>query len=371
MISTSYPADAGDWRGIFIRHIAAAIARLPDATLSLWAPPGDLPPCVEPATTCEESTWLSGLMQAGGISHLMRTHGVRGATVPLKLLRMLWSAYRRPSNISLYHINWLQCALPVPRNGKPLLVSVLGNDLNLLRIPFVRQALRFAFRHRRVALCPNAEWMQPILEAAFGDLVRVVPVSFGIDDTWYNVTRRDVGTNNWLVVTRLTANKLGPLFAWAEPVFRAQGRSLHLFGPMQEPTEIPEWVHWHGPATPEELAKHWYPDARGLITLSVHAEGRPQTMLEAAAAGLPIIASDMPAHATIVQDDVTGRLCRDPASFAAAILALEDDATNRCMGEAARRFAKDAFGTWDDAAGRYDAVYRWLLGEGDAGGIEP
>jgi glycosyltransferase involved in cell wall biosynthesis len=310
-------------------------------------------------------------MQAGGISHLMRTHGVRGAAVPLTLLRMLWSAYRRPLDISLYHINWLQCALPVPRNGKPLLVSVLGNDLSLLRVPFVRQALRFAFRRRRVALCPNAEWMQPILEAAFGDLVRVVPVSFGIDDTWYSVTRRDVEADDWLVVTRLTANKLGPLFAWAEPVFRAQGRRLHLFGPMQEPTEIPEWVHWHGPATPGELATHWYPKARGLITLSVHAEGRPQTMLEAAAAGLPIIASDMPAHATVVEDGVTGRLCRDPAGFATAILSLEDDATNRRMGEAARRFAKGAFGTWDDAARRYEAVYRWLLSEGNPGGIEP
>ena len=35
MVSTSYPRDAADWHGIFIRHLAAALARRADIQLDL------------------------------------------------------------------------------------------------------------------------------------------------------------------------------------------------------------------------------------------------------------------------------------------------------------------------------------------------
>ena len=361
MVSTSYPEDERDWRGVFIRHLAGGISRLPDLALRLWAPPGALPPRVESATTTVEAAWLGDLMKAGGISHMMRESGWRGADAPLRLLQMLWRAYRREEDADIYHVNWLQCAIPLPSDGKPVVVSVLGNDLNLLRLPGMRHLLRRTFRNRPVALCPNAEWMVPVLERSFGDLAEVVPVSFGIDTAWYDIERSTTSPPEWIAVTRLTANKLGPLFEWSEPLFRDDRRTLHLLGPMQEQVAIPEWVRWHGPATPAELASHWFPRAQGLITLSTHSEGRPQTMLEAKAAALPIIASDMPAHATIIQQGVDGFLCSDPAGYTSAVTALEDAGLNGLTGNRARESALAAFGTWDDAAARYATIYRRLL----------
>src|SRR3546814_14151560 len=67
---------------------------------------------------------------------------------------------------------------------------------------------------------------------------------------------------------------------------------------MEEEVELPGWVHYHGPASPRLLADEVFPAARGLITLSQHPEGRPQVLLEAMAASLPIVASDIPAHAS-------------------------------------------------------------------------
>ena len=43
MTSTSYPVSAEDWRGRFIANLAAALAQNDAVSLSLWAPPGDLP----------------------------------------------------------------------------------------------------------------------------------------------------------------------------------------------------------------------------------------------------------------------------------------------------------------------------------------
>jgi glycosyltransferase involved in cell wall biosynthesis len=363
LLSTSYPADAADWRGVFMRHLVTALAGRPDIQLAVWAPPGELPATAALITTSQEAAWLKRLMAAGGISHLMRSGGLRALLTPLKLLRRISAAYRRHHAVDVYHVNWLQCALPLPANGKPALITVLGNDLKLLRLPLVRHLMRRVMRRREVVICPNAEWMRTPLLEAFGDLAKVVPVSFGIDPCWYAIQRNpDIQpSRRWLVVTRLTADKLGPLFDWSQDFFRHEERELHLFGPMQEGVAIPDWVHYHGAATPEQLATDWFPGACGLITLSRHAEGRPQVMLEAMAASLPIIASSMPAHASIVDDGQTGILCDSPASYLAALETLEYPAINQRFGEAARQWVTREIGTWDDCAQRYVQLYRQLL----------
>jgi hypothetical protein len=277
---------------------------------------------------------------------------------------MIRACYKRETAVDIYHINWLQCAAPLPRNGIPALITVLGNDLKLVRLPLMRQLLRRAMRHRNVAICPNADWMHAPLSAAFGDVAEIIPVSFGIDPRWYSIERaRELNApHRWLAVTRLTADKLGPLFEWSEAYFRQSSRELHLFGPMQEGVTVPDWIHYHGAATPDQLASIWFPSATGLITLSRHAEGRPQVMLEAMAAGLPIIASPMPAHATIVQDGDTGRLCGSADAYGNALRELEEPSTNRRYGEIARQWAANEIGTWDDCAQRYVNIYHRLLG---------
>jgi glycosyltransferase involved in cell wall biosynthesis len=363
LVSTSYPRDSSDWRGVFIRHLVYALSRSRCITLSVWAPPGELPTQASSVTSPGESHWLDSLMKAGGISHLMRRGGLHAFTAPLRLIRMLRDLYSRHTDVDIYHINWLQCALPLPRNKKPALITVLGNDLKLLRLPFMQTALKRMARGRKVTLCPNADWMHAPLNKAFGSVATIKPINFGIDPRWFAIERSPIAPRPklWLAVTRLTADKLGPLFEWSRDYFSAPGRELHLFGPMQEQIEVPSWVFYHGSATPEQLASQWFPHATGLVTLSRHAEGRPQVMLEAMASGLPIIASRMPAHASMVDDNVTGVLCDSLGDYHQALTRLEDEELNSRFGLAAREWARHEIGTWDDCAQRYISVYRTLL----------
>lgn len=361
MSSTSYPESLQDWRGRFIANQAGALARRHDVNLSLWAPPGELPPGVATATTPADALWLGRLSQQGGIAHLLRTRKALAVGTILALLTRLGCAYRRQP-VDVVHVNWLQNALPLWGTTTPALITVLGSDFGLLRLPGMKALLRTVLRQRRAILAPNAEWMRPELERAFGGLAEIRPIAFGVDDPWFEVVRDPPASDTkiWLAVTRLTRNKIGDLFTWGEGLF-GEARQLHLFGPMQETVELPSWVHYHGPTHPADLLQRWFPRACGLITLSRHDEGRPQVMLEAMAAGLPILASALPAHSDMLQHRTSGWLAVSRDELRQGLDWLEDPLNNQRVGLTARAWIRGSIGTWDDCAARYAAAYRDLL----------
>lgn len=363
LVSTSYPASATDWRGRFIADMTRTLAETKKLRLEVWAPPGELPETVVDAATADEAVWLKGLMDGGGIAHLLRTRGPLALGTACGLLARLKRVYRR-SDADVIHVNWLQNALPLAGTAQPALVTVLGSDFGLLKLPGMVPLLRRSLRGHPVVLAPNAGWMAAELERNFSDIATVRTIPFGVDEPWFSVERTKASSSpcRWLAVTRLTRGKLGALFEWGESAFR-NGHELHLFGPQQEAgIKIPNWLHYHGPTHPQELREIWFPQAAGLVTLSRHNEGRPQVVLEAMAASLPVIASVLPAHSDVISHHSTGMLVDSPAALAEALGFLATKHNNRDMGEAARAWVLANVGTWRDCAQRYLAVYQTLLG---------
>lgn len=363
MISTSFPATRQDWPGRFISNMAEALARREDIRLALWAPPGEHSETIKAATSTSDAEWLRALLASGGIAHLLRANPMRGGLAALRLLRRLHRVYRQYGDVDVIHINWLQNALPLWGCGQPAVISVLGNDFGLLRLPGMVTALRAMLRERRAILTPNADWMADDLRRWFGDLAEIRPIPFGVDDPWFAVPRQQSldQPHPWLAVTRLTRRKIGDLFDWGDGLFDGD-RQLHLFGPMQEKLIVPDWVIYHGSTHPDELLKTWFPRATGLVTLSRHDEGRPQVLLEAMAAGLPVVASELPAHRDLIRSGETGVLVNSRVEFETALRDLESPTVNREVGMAAQDWIKRNVGTWDDCAARYHAAYQSLLG---------
>jgi glycosyltransferase involved in cell wall biosynthesis len=102
--------------------------------------------------------------------------------------------------------------------------------------------------------------------------------------------------------------------------------------------------------------------AADLAVLSSDNEGTPVSLIEAAAAGLPAVSTDVGGVREVVGED-TGILVPrdDPAALAAAIaeLAADPDRRNRC-GEAARQHAINSYGA-KRLLSDVDALYRELI----------
>lgn len=356
LVSTSYPRSADDWRGRFIYDL---VATLPGegVSVSLWAPPGPLPGGVAGAASAEEGAWLDRLAQAGGIANRLRSGSLAAVPGSFGLLRRLWRAYRR-EHFDVAHVNWLQNALPLFGTRHPAVIGVLGSDYGLLRLPGMVTLMRAVLSSRNALIAPNAPWMATRLQALFGDLATVRPLPFGVATEWFAVERLPVREPApWLAVSRVTQAKIGELFRWGMGLFDAR-RPLVLLGPMQEQLTLPEWIDYRGATYPEALRREWFPKAAGLITLSRHDEGRPQIMIEAMAAGLPLVATDLPAHRDLIENANNGWLVESREALAAALDDLADPERNRRAGEASHAKARREIGDWQVAAGRFRAAYR-------------
>jgi len=130
-------------------------------------------------------------------------------------------------------------------------------------------------------------------------------------------------------------------------------------------SQLQQWhdsgvVEWWGyrADTPQVLAL-----ARIVVLPSFYGEGVPKVLLEAAASGRPMIATDMPGCREVVAQGVTGLLVppRDGVGLAAAVLQLLAD-PERCrqMGLRARILAESEFGI-EAVTSSTLALYREVL----------
>ena len=100
-----------------------------------------------------------------------------------------------------------------------------------------------------------------------------------------------------------------------------------------------------------------------VVVLTSANEGSPVSLIEAMAAGRPVVATEVGGVPDLVEHGVNGMLGRagDPSATAEAIAALlADPERRRVMGEAGRKRVRDAY-TIDQLVSDMDRLYTELL----------
>lgn len=169
------------------------------------------------------------------------------------------------------------------------------------------------------------------------------------------------------VLAGMPADRIGvkPNFAWPQPVRRGPGRRFLFLGRLAEEKGVatllaawrpslgtltvagdgplaaslraaaPAGVEFLGTVPPHDIPT-LLRDARALLVPSICFEGQPRTILEAYAAGVPVIASRLGALPELVGDGTTGRLVPpgDAAAWTHVIEAFDERQAQR-LGEGA------------------------------------
>ena len=103
-----------------------------------------------------------------------------------------------------------------------------------------------------------------------------------------------------------------------------------------------------------------YLEAADVFVFPSRLEGMPNSILEAWAAGLPVVAADTPAHREIVLEG-TGLLYRERAELRTLVVdLLADRARARTIGSAGRRLVVERYGI-NAAARRYLELYEHVI----------
>jgi len=246
-----------------------------------------------------------------------------------------------------------------------------GLTVRLLR-PAIRVILRVALDHPRSRLVmQNPDDLDLMLRKGLvsPDRCVLIPGS-GVDIARFAPSPEPPGPPTAAIVARMLWDKgVGELVAAAR-ILKQRGVPIRirLAGPRDDhnPAAIPlatleGWVRegiveWSGEV--KDIAALWRDTA--ISVLPSYREGLPKSLLESAASGRPMVATDVPGCREVVRHGETGLLVppRDPAALADALATLSGDADlRRRYGAAARALAEQRFSDTAIAAAMVD-LYR-------------
>ena len=223
-------------------------------------------------------------------------------------------------------------------------------------------------RRELAALRPDAAWRVVLIEGSGVDLVR------------YRLAPEPEGPITFVYAGRFIAIKGVATLVAAHQMLRERGLDTRLVlagaPDLENPSAIDEatLAHWHTlpglslPGHVDDIAPVWQ-GAHVAVLASFGGEGLPKSLLEAAAMGRPIVATDVPGTRAIARQGENALLV-PPGDATALADALEtlarDKDLRRRFGAASRRIVERSFSDVAVAAAT-QVLYRELAKEVGAG----
>ena len=311
----------------------------------------------------------------------------RNPFVELVAVLELVSLYRRERPAIVHHVALkpiLYGSLAAWISGVPVVVNAFAG----LGYAFTDETRRKSMAHRflcralttllrlsrSVVIFQNKDDRELLLEEGVVEIqqTRIIPGS-GVDTKRFDVSPSTEDCPIVMLASRMLWDKGIGEFVEASRHLKQKGLAARyvLVGRCDEhnpaaiePTQLRQWV--------EEGVVEWWEHrdemsqtlaSATIVVLPSYREGLPKVLLEAAACGKPLIATDVPGCRDIVTHGVNGLLvpARDSAALADAIDSLLGDSSLRAaMGVAGREAVTRMFSV-EKIAGQFVDLYRELL----------
>lgn len=383
LLTTSFPLSSESTSGAFVWRLVQHLP--PDVSVTV------LTPCAErTAATVRPSEqyslrcfryaprrWQVMAHRPGGIPVAIHQNPWLLGLLPIFLLSMLATCLRHARRADLIHANWSINGAVAGLAGlivrRPVVTTLRGSDIKRAKDSVIDRGLlkmclllsskvvsvSFAIHNRVQSLCP---WSKE----------KLLTIPNGVDDAFLRTAGKHrsaasdslrIGTVGNLIPlkgTHLVVQALADMdpCGSSELVIIGEGPERHRLELMARELGLEQRVHLRGKIPPELIPREL--EHLDTLVLASTSEGRPNVVLEAMAAGVAVVASDIAGVKELIDDGKTGLLFeRGSVRHLSAQLARlrTNPQLRRRLGEAARRFIIASGLTWAHTAAQYATLY--------------
>lgn len=377
VVTTSFPVKEGSTSGVFVQRLvrympediaATVLAPCPDAELP--SPHGHRYGLI--CFSYGPRPWRRLAHRPGGIPEAARRRDPALLLLPLFIASMFLACWRLAGKVDVIHGNWsvpgVIAAIAARLRGRSAIATLRGTDVKKVEDSSVfRWLLGACLRLNRYTVAVSPAIRDELRDRFPGWADRVAFIPNGVELPTVAAPLRFGAPLKLLTIGNLVPGKRVETLLHAVALLQSEtdvvlrivgdGPERDRLCMTAEDLGLRDHVELVGTIPPEEIGGQlqW----ADIFVFASAAEGRPNAVLEAMAAGLPTIATDIPGIRELIAPDI-GLLfpVGDATALAQGIRGLQaDPATARAMGRAARGRIEAGDFTWAVCAERYTRLY--------------
>jgi glycosyltransferase involved in cell wall biosynthesis len=386
-LSTSFPRFEGDYSGNFVFHYAKELYNLgvgievvtPDDSASL--------PLSENFRLVRfpyfiPRSWQTLAYGAGIINH---NSALAWSQLPFLLINFYIAALRSIRKTQLIHAFWsasgiiaLAVRIFKPR---PVVITLWGSDKLITQIPIFSKTIIRLLNTADAIVCENNNLKAFLVSKGF-DSKKITLIRNGINLDFFQPgnsmkARKNLGLESdqliLLSIGRLNKNKNHALLinAFAEIVTSKSSMHLYIIGEGKEQDvlknkikelKLEQKITLLGLLDHKSISE-WM-KAANIFILPSRNEGTPNSLLEAMASGLPVIASKVGGIPELIQENIEGLLFKSDSKDdlkEKLYKLIKDNQLQALLGKNAQKKIATHYGSWKNQSEKLLALYKQLL----------
>ncbi len=317
--------------------------------------------------------WQLLAHQPGGIPVALKKKPWLSLLIPFFVWALFFSLLKQARHVQIIHANWTAIGMFAGIAGlimhKPVITTARGSDITRIRQSRIdRLITRLCLTSNRYVVCVSANMHNELSMLYPFARHKLKIIHNGVNQGLLDIHRHTKSIDHPLKL--ITVGSLIPrksINTIITAVADCDNCTLTIVGNGSEQKQlkaqtrqvgIEERVIFKGALAQQEvfseLAK------ADVFILASKSEGRPNVVIEAMAAGLPVIVSKIDAVSDFVKPEKTGLLfdVGNPHQLAQGIQQLMSNPGLRLtLGEAGRQYIVNQKLTWENCAGHYSELY--------------
>ena len=379
-LTTSYPLEADSSSGVFVARLAEELNK--SNTVTVLAPAyktlgGKIPAVIDVyAFRYAPTQWQMLCHQPGGIPAALRRSRALVLLVPLLLAAMLLRSVWHARKCNVIQANWAVCgaiaAIAALFHDCKVVTTLRGDDVNKASTSFIsRLFLKAAVAGSATVVTVSESLKQQLTQELQISPDKIAVIPNGVGDDFLALGRSKPNASGEQALSLITVGSLIPrknvgFILRALPALPNECR-LTVVGEGQLEADlraqardlgVAERVDFRGKTAPNDipglLAGH------DIFVLASFSEGRSNAVYEAMAAGLTVVASDIPGTREQIDTERNGYLfdLNSTDNFVAIVDRLNADRSLLAdAGQRAHQWVVDNNLSWEATAKHYTALF--------------